>query len=84
MARPDERLTAVTPYLDPADDGGLGHRIGAVEDTRGRITDIYADNTGDGLVTLADSHIIMTLDLDGAIELATFLGLAIARARDPR
>lgn len=59
-------------------------RIGAVEDVHGRIMEIFADNSGDGAVRLEVSMTDRILDLDAAIELATFLGLAIARARDPR
>lgn len=76
--------------LDPAADGGTGHRIGAVTDTRGRITDIYATGAGPdgpGVILLLDSTTFTAdrvLDLDAAIELATYLGLAIARAQDPR
>lgn len=73
--------------LDPAAYGAAGHRIGAIEDINGRITDIYADNTGAAQVLLladASPSGDRVLDLEAAAELIIYLGLAIARARDPR
>lgn len=60
------------------------HRIGAAEDVHGRITDIYADNSGDGAVRFDTGLESWTYDLDAADELITTIRLAIARARDPR
>lgn len=73
MGRPDERLSAVEDI-----------RMGAVEDVHGTVMDIYAGPSGAGTVSLCHEDGDRVLDLDAAGELIIYLGLAIARARDPR